>query len=120
MAWPDDFPTPMRSGYGLDTTSGVSRTEMEVGEARVRRRSTSPPDNITLKYLLTPTQMATFRSLWDNEFKGGSAWVVLPILTGRSVGLEYKACRPLDATFRAVPISASQWTVEFKVEVRNA
>lgn len=120
MTWPTDFPTPVRSGYSLETTSGVVRTEMEGGAARVRRRSTANPDNITLKYLLSATQMATFRTLWETEFMGGSAWVVLPILTGRTANLESKACRPADGSFRAVPISASQWSVELKVEVRNA
>lgn len=120
MTWPTTLPLPKASGYGIETTNQTIRTDMESGAARVRRRSTAAPDQITLGFVFDKAQMAEFRSFWETDFLNGAAWVSMPIMDGRAAGVASKECRPLDGKFSATPLSASLWSVEFKVEVRNA
>lgn len=120
MTWPTDFPLPLIDGYVFTVESSVIRTDMDSGAARVRRRSTTAPCSVTVRYVFSEVQMTQFRALWETDFNFGANWVVLPIRTGRTVGVEYKSCRSSDGTFKATPVSASQWNVEMQLEVRNA
>ena len=119
-AWPSLLGNPQFSGYDLESTDPTVRTDMDSGPARVRRRFTSSPDNVSLRFVFNETQMATFRSFWETGFLNGAAWVSMPIKTGVSAGLMPKECRPLTGSFKASPASRTQWVVEFMVEVRNA
>lgn len=118
--WPSTLPIPTAAGYGLETADQTARTDMESGPARVRRRSTASPDQISLRFVFDANQMAIFRTFWESDFLFGAAWVMIPIKDGRAVGVVNKECRPSSAKFSAAPLSASHWAVEFKVEVRNA
>lgn len=118
--WPSSLPVPKFSGYDLQTTDPTARTDMESGPARVRRRYTAAPDHVSLGFILDETQMATFRALWESDFQNGAAWVFVPIKDGRSVGVSNKEVRPLTGSFKSAPVSATHWSVEFQVEVRNA
>ena len=121
MAWPSNFPLPLLSGYGIEAGSNVSRTDMETGPARVRRRGSAAPDAITLRYVLTAAQMVIFRALWDSvsDFNYGANWMSLTVKTGRSAVPEVKQCRPT-SPFKASLASPTLWLVEIPVEVRNA
>lgn len=114
------MPSPMFSGYGLETGDSTLRTDMESGSARVRRRSRHPDDMLTLKYLFTTEQMAGFRDFWESEWLSGTAWVQIPVSDGRTAGVVSKECRPKPAKFKAEPVSAALWSVSLSVEVRNA
>lgn len=120
--WPTTLPPPLFSGYELQSGSQTIRTDMESGAARVRRRQTAAPDTAGLRFLLTEAQMQIFRAFWDSAsgFSGGAAWVVVPIRDGRTSGVANKECRPLTGDYKAALVSASAWSVEFKVEIRNA
>lgn len=118
--WPTSLPDPQFSGYDLETTDATVRTSMDGGAPRVRRRNTATPDHVTLRFVLSEAQMATFRAFWDGGFMSGAAWVFMPVKTGRAAGLASRECRPLNGVFHAVPISKTHWSVDLKVEVRNA
>lgn len=118
--WPDSLGIPQFSGYDLETNDPTVRTDMEGGAARVRRRSTTRPDNVQLRFVFDAAQMAEFRTVWDNDFQEGAAWVDMPVKTGRVSGTSIKACRPTAGKFQASPLSATHWAVSFQVEVRNA
>lgn len=119
-SWPVTLPTPLRSNYALRATDPTARSDMESGPARVRRRFTASPDQVSLSYRFTAAQMAIFRAFWESDFAHGAAWVNLPIVDGRSADIVYLECRPTTGKFSATPVSASCWTVEFEVEVRHA
>ena len=120
MAWPSTLPIPSISGYDIETTDPTVRTDMDGGAARVRRRFTSAPDNISLRFVFSEAQMVIFRGFWDSDFRGGAAWAFVPVKDGRSAGVSSRECRPLTGSFTAALLSKSRWTVEFKVEARNA
>ena len=118
--WPTSLGNPQFSGYDLETTDPTVRTDMEGGAARVRRRYTSAPDTVSLKFIFDQAQMEIFRAFWDDELLQGAAWAYMPVKTGRVSGMETKECRPSTGKFKAVPAGARHWYVEFQVEVRNA
>ena len=118
--WPATLPLPLRPNYELRATDPTARTDMDSGPARVRRRYTAAPDQISLSYRFSAAQMAVFRAFWEADFAHGAAWVNLPLIDGRTADIVYRACRPTSAKFSATPVSAACWTVEFEVEVRNA
>ena len=118
--WPTTLPAPSLEGYGLETQDQTVRTEMEGGAARVRRRTTTNPDRFTLRFSMTAEQMVTFRAFWNADWQHGAAWVFIPLKDGTAVTTQPRECRPVPATYKANPISASHWVVEITVEVRNA
>lgn len=118
--WPSSLPIPKLSGYDLQTTDPTIRTDMEGGSARVRRRYTAAPDHVSFSFLFDESQMATFRAFWESDFLNGAAWVFVPIKDGRSPGVASKEVRPVTGSFKSSPVSATHWSVEFQVEVRNA
>lgn len=118
--WPATLPDPLMSGYGLETTDPTARTDMESGPARVRRRFTAAPDKLSLRFLFDTSQMAIFRAFWESDFQNGAVWANLRIKDGRTATPVLKECRPVNGVFKCAPLSATHWSVEFQVEVRNA
>ena len=118
--WPSTLPHPLRSGYTLEPQDATVRTDMDVGPARVRRRTRSAPDTITLSWLFDAAQMAAFRAFWDDEWNAGAAWVVIPLRDGTSTALVSRECRPRQASFKAAVVSSSHWQVDMTIEVRHA
>jgi hypothetical protein len=118
MAWPETLPKALANGYGIQSGDCAIRTDMESGAARVRRRSTSAPDKVSLKFLMTDAQMVIFRAFYTSDFKDGAAWVSVPIMDGRTAGVVSREVRPT-SPFKA-DWSAPYWLVEMPVEVRVA
>ena len=117
---PTSIPSPLQSGYGLSVQDATVRTDMDVGAARVRRRTTSAPDTVTLSWLLDATQMAAFRTFWEGGWNFGASWVYISLRDGWSSAMTSRECRPTPATYKAAPVSATHWQVDMTVEVRNA
>lgn len=118
--WPTTLPSPLRSGYGIQTQDATVRTDMDVGPARVRRRTTSAPDTVTLSWLFDASQMAVFRAFWEGDWNYGSSWVYIPLRDGWSSAMVSIECRPNPSTFKAAPASVTHWQVDMTVEVRHA
>lgn len=119
MAWPTDFPAPLLTGYEIEAGDNVVRTDMETGPARVRRRSTSTPDNYALAFQLTEAQMNVFRAFWGGEWQHGAAWVAIPLRDGFSSALTPRECRPTQK-WKAALVKPQVWRVQIPVEVRHA
>lgn len=61
--WPSELPQyPLADGWRETGPDNVVRTPMDVGPAKVRRRSTSAPWTATAAFRLTAAQLATFRA----------------------------------------------------------
>ena len=65
QAYPSTLPAPLVSGYTLSPVDQTVRTDMEVGAARVRRRTRARNDLIDVSFLLTAAQMDEFREWFD-------------------------------------------------------
>jgi hypothetical protein len=82
--WPDTLPAPLvGSDYNYKGVDPFSRTNMDGGIARQRRRFQSTPTNIAATWLFTTAQLATFESFVKNEINAGTSWFVVPLINGQ-------------------------------------
>lgn len=118
MVWPTSLPAPRSDGYGLTPVDPVIRTDMESGAPRARRRSAARNDRISVMWVFTDTQMATFRTWFDDaaEAAGGSNWFYLNVAIGTS-GIVSMQCR-FAGIWQARQISGWNWEVSATLEVR--
>jgi hypothetical protein len=66
-AWPSTVPDSLQeSGYSYEAQSGVIRTNMDTGPAKVRRRFTAVSKTHKGNIILTKTQLATWESWFEN------------------------------------------------------
>lgn len=119
--WPSSLPAPMVSGYGLEPVDQTIRTDMEVGSARARRRTTSRLDMVNVSWVFTDAQMAVFRAWLDDDVvgaAGGSAWFTTSLATGDS-GLVSRSARFNGAPKYSLLSTSRIWQVTAKLEVRG-
>lgn len=117
--WPSTLPAPLAAGYQLNPGDQTLRTEMEVGSARVRRRTTARNDRVNVSWLLTETQLDALRDWFDDAttgLAGGSAWftVTLAVGTGtRQAAVEARFVGPFTAA-----ADSQYWRVQATLETR--
>ena len=117
--WPSTLPIPLAEGYALNPGDQTIRTDMEVGAARVRRRTHARNDRVNVSWLLTEAQLDTLRDWFDDAttgIAGGSAWftVTLAVGTGtRQASVEARFVGPLQ-----VVAVGPYWKVAGTLETR--
>jgi hypothetical protein len=73
QAWPTGFPASfLYDGSSERWAENIVRSSMEVGPAKVRRRSTAGVRRITLEQNLTKTQVATMQTYYETTCAHGS------------------------------------------------
>lgn len=73
--WPATLPGSILDADCTLTPADLTiRSDMEIGTARVRRRSAARNDQVEVSWIFTDAQMADFRSWFDNALQGGAAW----------------------------------------------
>lgn len=117
--WPSTLPAP-RTGYNLSPVDQTVRTDMESGAARVRRRTTARNDKVTVNWLFSSDQMATFRAWFEDAttgIAGGSGWFTVTLLlgTGGSVSTTARFIGP----FTADLVPYQKWSVSGELEIRQ-
>lgn len=82
LSWPARLPLPTFEGYGIEPQDAVTRTDMESGAARQRRRFTSVPTRIPVRWRLSATEFGLFEAWfhWMAEDAGG--WFSISLLGG--------------------------------------
>lgn len=117
--WPTTLPRPSASGYAVKPIDQSIRTDMEVGAARSRRRTTARNDKVSASWTMTDAQLAIFRTWFDDAAAGaagGSAWftVSLPIGTTGLVSVTARFTRAPEIAH----IAGLNWSVTAELEVR--
>ena len=121
--FPSTLPAPMIGGYAVKPMDQVVRTSMEVGTARMRLRSTAKIDILSVEWLLTDAQMATFRTWYYQDAASGGAasgvsWFAINLAVGQT-GLTAVTARFMQ-TFTAEAMPGLLWRVRGELEVRYA
>lgn len=120
--WPGTLPDPQIEGYGLKQASMVVSTEMEAGNTKSRRRSLVRYDKFSVKWILSETQMAAFRTWFDDATtgaNGGQAWFTVNLNTGSGV-LASSTARFVGGNWDASYVTVGIWQVSAQLEVRYA
>ena len=113
--WPATLPNP-QTGMKVDPAPQTIATDMEVGAARVRRRTSHRVDVFAVTWQFTDAQMDTFRTWFDGDGAGGAAWFTLTIPDGYG-GLNAVSAR-FKGTFGSSVDDAFVWTVTASLEVQ--
>ena len=72
-SWPTGIPSVFQaSGYGFDAQSGVIRSDMETGPAKVRRRFTAVTENHKGTIIMSKSEFATWKSWFENVIVFGT------------------------------------------------
>ena len=72
-SWPAGLPErPLVDGFSREAASNVQRTQMDVGLAKQRRRSTSGARPLKCTILVTDAQYATFQTFFDTTLGSGA------------------------------------------------
>jgi hypothetical protein len=121
--YPGTLPSPLLGGYQANPQDQVVRTQMEVGTARARLRSTAQIDRVTVQWLFTDAQMATFRTwYYQSSASGGAAtgtsWFTISLPIGQT-GLTTVTARFLQP-YTAQGGPGLLWQVHGELEVRYA
>jgi hypothetical protein len=119
MAYPA-IPKPIARGYTLSPVDATVRTDMDVGAARVRRRTAARNDRVKVGWMFTDAQFALFRTWFDDpdEVDGGAAWFQLPLLVGNggTTTMDARFVGPFQAQLQG----AGVWSVTADLELRDA
>lgn len=116
--FPATLPAPLLNGYQANPQDQVVRTQMEVGTARARLRSTAKIDKVTVQWLFTDDQMAAFRSWWYGDGASGTSWFAISLPVGQT-GLTSVTARFL-GPYQAQGGAGLLWNVRGELEVRYA
>lgn len=115
-SWPGFLPYPLQNGYAITQDEPILRTQMDAGPGRTRRRFTTSPARIPVKWRLTGAQLALFEAWHKLEALDGASWFSVSLINGLGVN-------QVDARFTAPPkkalVGGSVWEVQSELEVRE-
>jgi hypothetical protein len=82
VTWPVTLPDPRASGYSITPVTAFSRTDMDNGTARQRRRFTRVPSYVAVTWRMTHFQFAIFEGFLAYDIGLGTSWFSVNLLNG--------------------------------------
>lgn len=64
--WPDTLPTCSAPGFGISPVDQSIRTNMEIGQQRVRRRTMARFDRMSVEWRMTEAEFSAFRPWYES------------------------------------------------------
>ena len=113
-AWPSDLPQkPLLQGFSETPPNLLTRSPMDVGPAKVRRRSTAGVTVLQCVFRLTTTQRASLLTFWQTTLAGGSlSYTWTHPISGAGI-----VCRIVDPPALAPAAGGVAWAATMKIEV---
>lgn len=73
ITWPGNVPEkPLVDGYNEQVGSTTVRTPMDVGPDKVRRRTTAAVDRLSMRFLMTETEIGNLDTFYDSTTSQGA------------------------------------------------
>jgi len=120
ISWPARLPLPTYDGYALEPGSAVTRTDMESGPARQRRRFTQTPTRIPVRWRFRDVDFATFEAWFRLKLTDGGDWFGISLLGGIGIAAhEARFVGQGNAPYKAVPSRGGAWIVTSVLEIRE-
>lgn len=114
--WPTSLPKPNIDDYSGTQEQAFIRTDFDSGYARQRQRFTATPQFRNVKWLLSTSEMATFKDFFYNSIGLGTDWFEMNLNIGD--GIVNYDCR-FKEPYNDSLVSANLWQVSAKLEVRE-
>lgn len=81
--WPAFLPPPLLAGAGNKRQASFTRTDMEAGQPRSRRRSTAQMVQLPLKWRFSPLEYDVFEAFHHLHLFDGAGWFYIALDTPR-------------------------------------
>lgn len=116
-AWPAALAgcTPFVDGLEIRPGDPVSRTEMDAGTPRARRRFSAAPSVYPVQWEFTPQEFSIFEAWHKHELLDGAAWFTIALANGQGIS-QYEA--RFNGMWKAAAIRDLNWRVTAELEVR--
>lgn len=107
--WPATLPEyVLADGYTEAAPNNAIRSEMEIGPAKVRRRTTATPTPVTCQIRITPAQRADLLMFFETDTASGSlAWDWVHPVTRAAAVFRFTAPPSMTATARGTAFIAA-------------
>lgn len=113
--YPSQLPGP-QSGYSINPVSPLLRTTMADGRAEQRRRFSSTPSMVDLRWVFNSANEAAYFEYWyKNIVFDGAAWFNCPLET--PIGYKPYVCRFTDIYSGLRKIGVCTWEVSANIEI---
>lgn len=120
LSWPTRLPLPTYDGYALEPESSVTRTDVESGPARQRRRFTQTPTRIPVRWRFQDVDFATFEAWFRLKLADGADWFAISLLGGIGIAAhEARFVGQGNAPYKAAPSRGGVWIVTSVLEIRE-
>lgn len=93
IAWPALLPLPTLEGYSLKPAAAVDRRPLDIGAARVYRRTRRPLIEVSAQWQLDAQQQALFDDFQVNDLGEGAQWFTITLALPAG-------CAAVDARFK--------------------
>ncbi len=115
--FPSTLPKVIINSYSVKREPRLARTEMDTGQARVRRRSTAAPTTVSVTWQFTMSQYGTFEKWFQQDIFDGAGWFYILLVNGAGES----SCK---ARFKELPSATVagggyNWTVTASLEVES-
>lgn len=114
--WPAQLPRPLLAGASLEQTSAFVRSEMDVGPARQRRRTSAAPLTQQASVMFNTAQFRLFQAWYRYRIDDGAAWFEAPFVDN-GFGPELVEVRFTEG-WRSEPQGRGLYRVSMTLEVR--
>ncbi len=115
--WPSTLPSPNMSGYQGENGAKVLRPDFDSGPARQRLRFTNCPDDLTVNWKFSASQMAIFKAFFTNDINSGVDYFLITLNIGNGL-LEYEA-RFVSGKYQYQILPGMNWIVTAKLDVKG-
>lgn len=82
VTWPDIFPAPTLQSYSIAPDEVIARTKMDSGPARQRRRFTSAPTMVGVRWVFAKELFAVFEAWYKYKALSGAEWFTISLANG--------------------------------------
>lgn len=117
IIYPATLPLPQRDAYEIRHVSPFMRSELDTGRARQRRKYTTTPSNIRVKFIFTAQQGITFEEWFNDVLTDGASW--FNILLRTESWFEDFECRFMEMYDGPALKGRDHWEFTAELETRN-
>lgn len=113
--WPASLPQrPLQDGYSEELENVVISSGVDIGPAKKRRRTSAGVVKFSLSFLMTSTQLATFKTFFETDISYGAVKFTFPDPASQ-VSSDFRIDLGEGAP-RVEPLSGGQYKVSFAAE----
>lgn len=69
--FPSELPAPKQNSYSETMPSSVVRSQMDMGQDKVRRKISRAVNKISVSFIMTEEQKQIFKDFYNNTLQGG-------------------------------------------------